>query len=292
MLLSSVLSWRVSQARDPCQIQLSPGTWSLWPRDSVLLIFLLMLLVLSSTWSSRHWSPCRRLWRLFQDAQLNLPVLLHLLLSHQCHQQSGGWRLFCLQYWQCLHDLLMRLPWSFPEICWRGWVRVDTPIWLQLLFGTSLLCCGQILWTCMGRDKMLPPSMSLLVLSEIAGVNKASLGRYLHSSKTGAGCVEGFHDELNSPIFNLERESLSWIWLLNLIWIKTRKASAQTTHIQAQNYKSMFWLLNTHYSHHTILDWSLPRLTRTVPSTEHQMDVLSMLLVHYQRFVEETTSPP
>ena len=30
----------------------------------------------------------------------------------------------------------------------------------------------------------------------------------------------------------------SWIWLLNLIWIKTRKASAQTTHIQAQNYKN------------------------------------------------------
>ena len=58
------------------------------------------------TWSSRHWSPCRRLWRLCQDAQLNLSVLLPLLLSHQCHQQSGGWWLFCLQCWQCLHDLL------------------------------------------------------------------------------------------------------------------------------------------------------------------------------------------
>ena len=34
--------------------------------------------------------PCRRLWRLCQDAQLNLPVHLPLPLSHQCHQQNGG----------------------------------------------------------------------------------------------------------------------------------------------------------------------------------------------------------
>ena len=87
---------------------------------------------LLSAWSSRHWSPGHRLWRLCQDAPLNLPLLLPLLLSHLCHQQSGGWRLFCLQYWQCLHDLLRRVPWSFPEICWRGWVRVDTPVRLQL----------------------------------------------------------------------------------------------------------------------------------------------------------------
>ena len=31
---------------------------------------------LSPTWSSRHWSPCRRLWRLCQDAQLFFPVFL------------------------------------------------------------------------------------------------------------------------------------------------------------------------------------------------------------------------
>ena len=46
-----------------------------------------------------------------------------------------SFRLFCLQGWQCLHDLLRRLSWSFPEICWRGWVRVDIPV--GLLFGTS-----------------------------------------------------------------------------------------------------------------------------------------------------------
>ena len=73
------------------------------------LISVLMPLVLSSAWSSQHWSPCRRLWRLCQDAQLNLPALLPLLLSLQCHQQSGGWWLFCFQCWQYLCDLLRRL---------------------------------------------------------------------------------------------------------------------------------------------------------------------------------------
>ena len=103
--------------------------------------FILMPLLLSSTWSSRHWSPCRRLWRLCRHSQLILPVFLPLLLSHRCRQQSGDWWLFCLQCWQCLSDLLRRLSWSFPEIYWRGSVRVDIPVGLQLLFGTSLLYC-------------------------------------------------------------------------------------------------------------------------------------------------------
>ena len=51
---------------------------------------------LSSAWSSRHWSPCHRLWMFCQDAELNLPVPLPLLLSHQCHQRSRRWWLFCL----------------------------------------------------------------------------------------------------------------------------------------------------------------------------------------------------
>ena len=34
------------------------------------LISVLMPLVLSSAWSSQHWSPCRRLWRLCQGTQL------------------------------------------------------------------------------------------------------------------------------------------------------------------------------------------------------------------------------
>ena len=36
-------------------------------------------------------------------------------------------------------------------------------------------------------------------MGEIAGVNTASLGGYLHSTKTRAKCAEGFHDELNEP---------------------------------------------------------------------------------------------
>ena len=44
------------------------------------------------------------------------------------HQQSGDWWLFFLQCWRCLRDLLSRLSWSFPEICWRGWVRVDIQV--------------------------------------------------------------------------------------------------------------------------------------------------------------------
>ena len=43
------------------------------------LISLLMPLALSATWSSRHWSPCCRLWRLCRDTQLILPLLPVLL---------------------------------------------------------------------------------------------------------------------------------------------------------------------------------------------------------------------
>ena len=64
-----------------------------------------------------------------RDAQLNLPVL-PFLLSHQCHQQSGDWWLLYLQCWQCLRDFLMCLSCSFPEICWKVWLRVDIPIGL------------------------------------------------------------------------------------------------------------------------------------------------------------------
>ena len=64
------------------------------------LISVLMSLVLSPAWSSWHWSPCQRLWRLCQDAQLNLPVLLPLLLSNQCQQQISCERLVCFTKYQ------------------------------------------------------------------------------------------------------------------------------------------------------------------------------------------------
>ena len=71
---------------------------------------------------------------------------------------------------------------------------------------------GQVLWTCTGR-KTLPPVTSLPVMGEIAGVNTASLGGYLYSTKTRAGWAEGFHDELNGHVFDLERDGLSQIVL-------------------------------------------------------------------------------
>ena len=73
-------------------------------------------------------------------ALISMLVILPLLRSHECHQQSGDWWLFFFQYWQCLRDLQRHLSWSFPEIHWRGWVRVDIPVGLQLLFRTRILC--------------------------------------------------------------------------------------------------------------------------------------------------------
>ena len=66
---------------------------------------------------------------------------------------------------------------------------------------------GPVLWTYTGR-MTLPPSTSLPVMGEIAGVNTASLGGCLHSTKTRARLAEGFHDELNGYVFDLERDGL------------------------------------------------------------------------------------
>ena len=94
-----------SRAWNPHQLLLSQGTWSWWQSQASVHSFWSLCwchwCCLSSGWSSRHWSPWRRLWRLCRDAQLILPVLFLLLLSHQCHQQSGDWWLLCLQ---CLRN--------------------------------------------------------------------------------------------------------------------------------------------------------------------------------------------
>ena len=71
---------------------------------------------------------------------------------------------------------------------------------------------GPVLWTYTGR-KTLPPCMSLLVMGEIAGVNTASLGGYLHSTKTRGRWAEGFQDELNGHVFDLERDGLRQVVL-------------------------------------------------------------------------------
>ena len=71
---------------------------------------------------------------------------------------------------------------------------------------------GQVVWACTGKNKTLPPSTSLPVMGEIAGVNTASLGGYLHSTKTRATWAEGFH-ELNGHVFDLERDGLRQVVL-------------------------------------------------------------------------------
>ena len=45
-------------------------------------------------------------------------------------------------------------------------------------------------------------------MGEITGVNTASLGGFLHNTKTRARWAEGFHDELNGHVFDLERDGL------------------------------------------------------------------------------------
>ena len=50
-------------------------------------------------------------------------------------------------------------------------------------------------------------------MGEIAAVNTASLDGYLHSSKTKARWVEGFHNELNGHVFDLERVGLRQVVL-------------------------------------------------------------------------------
>ena len=72
--------------------------------------------------------------------------------------------------------------------------------------------CEQVLWTYTGR-KMLPPSTNLPVMGEIACVNTASLGGYFHSTQTRARWVEGFHDQLNGYVFDLERDGLRQVAL-------------------------------------------------------------------------------
>ena len=63
------------------------------------------------------------------------------------------------------------------------------------------------------RGMMLLPSISLPVMGEIAGVSTASLGGYLHGTKTRARWAEGFHDELNGHVFDLEKDGLRQVVL-------------------------------------------------------------------------------
>ena len=77
----------------------------------------------------------------------------------------------------------------------------------------QLVSSGQVRWTFTGRNKTLPPTMSLPVMGKIAGVNTPSLGGYLHSRKKRDRWAEGFHDELNGHVFDLDRDGLHQVVL-------------------------------------------------------------------------------
>ena len=89
-----------------------------------------------------------------------------------------------------------------------GAVQMMMMMMMIMMIMMVIMDSGQIIWTCTGRNKTLPPSTRLLVMDEIAGVNTASPDGYLHRSKTRARWAEGFHDELNGHVFDLERDGL------------------------------------------------------------------------------------
>ena len=113
-LLSSMLSWRVSQAWNPRRIQLSPGTWSFW-LSARLLKFPCWCRWCCHNLALSALIPCRRLWKLCRDAQLILPVQLHLLLSHQCDQHI----IMCTHV--CLRAFVVRAV-SLTNVCWNGYL--------------------------------------------------------------------------------------------------------------------------------------------------------------------------
>ena len=116
-------------------------------------------------------------------------------------------------HWLQVSDLpdlrTSKQPWVSASLG-EGQLRIETHE-CQDVCWTGLTCdqgSRPVLWT-----YTLPPSTSPLVMCEIAGVNTASLGVYLHSTKTRARWAEGFH-ELNGHVFDMERDGLRQVVLV------------------------------------------------------------------------------
>ena len=103
-------------------------------------------------------------------------------------------------------------------------------------------------------------------MGEIAGVNAASLGGYLHSTKTRARWAEGFH-ELNGHVFDLERDGLRQVVLCPRLTMRFDDNTQP-------------------YHTGSVADQQGPRLP---PYTRTEASLV--LLVHHRIFEEETTSP-
>ena len=79
---------------------------------------------------------------------------------------------------------------------------------MTVTFGQANSLIERVLGTCTERNKTFPFFTSLSVKGETTGVNTTSQGGYLHTSETRARWAEGFHDELNGHVFDLERDGL------------------------------------------------------------------------------------
>ena len=107
---------------------------------------------------------------------------------------------------QVFHELVCPLTVVLPQIFFNLTTLFSYPVFF-CFFKFAIVGSGQVLLTCTGRNKTLQRSTSLPVMGKIAGVSTASLGGYLHSSKTRARWAEGFR-ELNGHVFDLERDGL------------------------------------------------------------------------------------
>ena len=136
--VSAVIVWAILErisGMDPSSVTMAPNYLKLWtvfsfsPLILMLLLMPLVLLVINLVYSALICMPyavkvsSRRSTRL---ANCNFPSLPGRL----CHQQNVSLRLPCLHYWLSICDLQVQQPWFSPGICWRGWVRADSPVLL------------------------------------------------------------------------------------------------------------------------------------------------------------------
>ena len=87
MLVSSVLSWRVSQAWNPCQIQLSPSIWSLWSSQTSVRLL---------------WYPCWCRWWWLSQRFLTVPRRRTYCFNNGIFLTSFTLTFNAIQYLGCL----------------------------------------------------------------------------------------------------------------------------------------------------------------------------------------------
>ena len=163
----------------------------------------------------------------------------------------------------------------------------------------------------MGRNKTLPPTESLPVRGEIAGVNTASLGGYLHSSKKRARWAQGFHDELKGHMLDLKRNGPRQVYFArdspcdeNKQSYNTRLVAAQVNkdhtfqHTPGQRCQVCCWCVIKDswkkQHHHRHLEHKDARSCRETPGTntrngQVRWNILGICEMRFKSFGETTT---